>query len=175
MATWDATTSNSTFDANIAAQTAMDARSASRSGAAINSSFGATKGGIFGIGAKAGQTAQSMGGYSIVGIDANRIPEMRDQIRNSVQAIQSHLDGIEAETNSSNAFRSDDIKNAVQQYVLSVKEYSKALISDLLAFSDKLQDVRNAWEQSTASYASESIGASTTGMKDSATYYTESL
>lgn len=175
MATWGSTTQNSSFDAQTVAQSTMDARSASRTGADINSGYGATSGGLFGIGARAGQSAQSLSGYSIVGIDANKIPEMRAQIRDSVQALQAHLDGIEAETNSTNAFRSEEIKSAVEQYVLSVKEYSKALISDLLAFSDKLQDVKNAWEQSTSSFATDSVNPATSAMNDATSYYTETL
>ena len=98
---------------------------------------------------------------------------MREQIRSSIQSIQAHLDGIESQTNSANAFRSEEIKVAVEKYVDSVKEYSKALISDLLAFSDKLQEVREAWEQSTQSFASDSINSSVTGMADATTFYTE--
>ena len=161
MANWEATTQTSSFDAQAAAHTAMDSRNSTRS-ASNASSGGGFFSGLFGG-----------GGFSIVGIDANRVPEMREQIRSSIQSIQAHLDGIESQTNSANAFRSEEIKVAVEKYVDSVKEYSKALISDLLAFSDKLQEVREAWEQSTQSFASDSINSSVTGMADATTFYTE--
>lgn len=160
MANWEATTQTSSFDAQLAARTAMDNRTSTRS--ASNAGGGGFWSGLFGG-----------GGFSIVGIDANRVPEMREQIRSSIQSIQAHLDGIESQTNSANAFRSEDIKAAVEKYVDSVKEYSKALISDLLAFSDKLQEVREAWEQSTQNFASDSINSSVTGMADATTFYTE--
>lgn len=162
MANWEATTQASSFDAQAAARTAMDSRNSTRSSS--NASGGYNPGGLFGWGKSE---------FSIVGIDANRVPEMREQIRSSVQAIQNHLDGIESQTNSSNAFRSEEIKAAVEKYVDAVKEYSKALISDLLAFSDKLQEVREAWEQSTQNFAADSVNSSVTGMSDSTTYYTE--
>ncbi len=162
MANWEATTQTSSFDASLAAHTAIDTRSSTRS--ASSASGGYNPGGFLGWGRSE---------FSIVGIDANKVPEMREQIRSSVQSIQSHLDGIEAQTNSTNAFRSEEIKVAVEKYVESVKEYSKALISDLLAFSDKLQEVREAWEKSTQSFASDSVNSSATGMSDATTYYTE--
>lgn len=175
MANWGSTTVNSTFDANTAARTAMDTRSASRSGASVTM-HGATNG-LWGtgLGANPGQSSQSMSGLDVVGINATKVPEMREQIRSSVQALQTYLDGIDAETNSAAAFRSDEVKTAVENYVLSVKDYSKALISDLLAFSDKLQSVRDAWEQSTSSFANDSVSTSTSQMKDASTYYTETL
>ncbi len=162
MANWEATTQSSTFDAQAAARTAMDTRGSTRSASNAGGGGGFFSG-LFGGG----------NSFSIVGIDANRVPEMREQIRTSVQAIQAHLDGIEAQTNSASAFRSEDIKGAIEKYVDSVKEYSKALISDLLAFSDKLQEVREAWEQSTQSFASDSVNASVGGMNDATSFYTE--
>ena len=152
MANWEATTQATAIDTSAATVATTSAREATRSASSVGG-----------------------GGFSIVGIDANRVPEMREQIRNSVNAIQTHLDGIEAQTNSSNAFRSEEVKQAVENYVNSVKDYCKALISDLLAFSDKLQEVREAWERSTQNFASDSINASNESLAGAATYYKETM
>ena len=156
---WASTTQASEIDASSYAQTAMDTRDSYRSG----------------IDLSGGLDAFWFSEYSVVGINAAKVPEMREAIRNAVSNIQSHIDGIEAETNTANAFKSDEIKAAVEKYVLAVKDYAKALTSNLLAFSDKLESVHQAWLTSTQTFASESIDASTTNVSSSATYYTEQL
>lgn len=176
MANWEATTQGSGFDANAAGTSAMATRGAQRSAASVGSGYGyqeATGALWWATPEVPGQTAQSMGGYSIVGIDATKVEPMREQIRTSVANIQGYLDGIEATANAANAFRSEEIVAAVQRYVDSVKEYSKALVSDLLAFSDKLKDVQEAWEASSQTFASDSINTTATSMSDATTYYTE--
>lgn len=167
MANWEATTQQSTFDATIASQQAMDGRSATRS--FVGGFEGMVTGGAGGIGASA------YGMYDVVGINANAVDGMRKQIRNSVQNLQNYIDGIEAEANSDNAFRSEEIKAEVVKYVTTVKDYCKALISDLLAFSDKLADVKTAWEQSTKNFATSSVSSAASSMSEHATYYTETL
>ena len=157
---WASTTVSSGFNAEQYAQTAMDTRDSYRSGADVS------LGSIFGT---------ALSEYSVVGINASKVPEMREAIRTAVTNIQNHIDGIEAETNSTNAFRSEEIRVAVEQYVLAVKDYCKALISDLLAFSDKLESVHQSWLQSTQSFASDSIDSSKSNVSSSATYYTEQL
>ena len=82
--------------------------------------------------------------YSVVGIDANRIDGMRSAIRDYVQAIEGHLDGIEPLANANNAYKSEEVQRAVQEYVQKVKDYCKNLTSQLLAFSDKLGDVKSS-------------------------------
>lgn len=171
MAEWGSTTQSSDFDAVTYATAAMDARSQTRSGANVNSSYGSKNFLGFNYG---GTTAQSSSGYSIVGIDANKVGDMRNQIKESVTNIQNYLDGIQPEgVMTNNAFKSEEIVAAVKDYIDTVKEYSKALISDLIAFSDKLQDVQDAWQTSTQNYASDSITAAKASMSDATTYYTE--
>lgn len=176
MASWASTTDASGFDAEQYAQGAMDSRSAARSGSNVSTGYGTTKPrwDIMGLFERnGGNTAQSLSGYSVVGINAAKVPEMREAIRTAVSNLQGHIDGIEEHTNSSMAFKSDEVKTAVENYVLSVKEYCKALISDLLAFSDKLETVHQAWLSSTSKYASESIEGSKGSLSDNTTYYTE--
>ena len=170
MATWASTTQTSSFDAEQYARNAIESRSSARSGSSVAGNYGQKS--FFGF-KYGGQTAQSLSGYSVVGINAEKIPEMREAIRTAVSALQAHIDGIEAHTNSSMDFKSEDIKVAVEGYVVSVKEYCKALISDLLAFSDKLQTVHDAWLGSTSTFAADSIEGSKGTLADNTTYYTE--
>ncbi len=165
MANWEATTQSTVIDTSAASSAVISARESTRSASSVG-------GGSFNI---FSSIFSGGGGFSIVGINANEVPKMREQIRNSVNAIQQHLDGIEAQTSSSNAFRSDDIKQAVENYVTAVKDYCKALTSDLLVFSDKLQEVRLAWEQSTQNFANDSIHTTNESLAGAATYYTETM
>lgn len=170
MATWASTTQTSSFDAEQFARNSIESRHSSRSFASVSEDFGQKS--FLGI-QYGGQSAQSLSGYSVVGINAEKIPEMREAIRTAVSALQGHIDGIEAHTNSSMAFKSEDVKVAVENYVVAVKDYCKALISDLLAFSDKLQTVHDAWIGSTSTYATDSIEGSKGTLTDNANYYTE--
>ena len=142
---WEATTQASEFDASQASETRMGERSATRD---LGSG-----GGIFGFFSGLGQD-------SVVGINANKIPEMRDAIRNEVNNIQSYLDGIETTASSASAFKSEEITNSVRNYLDKVKAYAQALVSDLLAFSDKLQEVYDAWLLSSQNFASDSVDTS---------------
>ena len=180
MASWASTTEASGFDAEQYAHGAIDSRSASRSGSSIGNSYGTTTTnpswdvfGLFPQTTSGGNSAQSISGYSVVGINAAKVPEMRTAIREAVSRLQTHIDGIDEYTNSTMAFKSDEIKTAVENYVLTVKEYCKALISDLLAFSDKLETVHQAWLNSTSKFASDSIEGSKGSLSDNSTYYTE--
>ncbi len=153
MAQWESTTQNSEIDVRVDAETSMDLREGSRSAA------GASKG-------------WSLGGYDVVGIDATKVGPMREQIRTSVHNIDAVLEGIEEATDASGAFRSEAVQEKVREYLTSVETYSRALVSNLLAFSDKLKAVEEAWTKSTENFAG-SVGATTDGFADASKFYTE--
>lgn len=155
MANWMNGVSESTFNA----KSFSDSQISDREGTREASNVG---GGWFGNGRA----------YSVVGIDANRIDGMRSAIRDYVQAIEGHLDGIEPLANANNAYKSEEVQRAVQEYVQKVKDYCKNLTSQLLAFSDKLGDVKSSWERATSEMSSTIGGAS--GSFDAGTKYTES-
>ncbi len=98
-------------------------------------------------------------GNDIVGINAEKVPEMQNQIRDSVSVLQNKIDAINAAADQSKAFRSDDVQTAVKEYIEKVKAYCGALISDLLSFNDKLQVVRNAWMSSSRNFAENQVKA----------------
>jgi hypothetical protein len=141
---WEATTQGSEFDAQSSSNTRMGSREGTRD---------ISGGGV-------GAWLSGLGQDSVVGINANKIPEMRETIRQEVADIQAYLDGIETTASSDGAFKSDEIKASVKNYLDKVKEYSQALISDLLAFSDKLQDVYDAWLASSQRFATDSVDTS---------------
>lgn len=153
MANWETNVEASSFDAKSYAKTASDARDQSRSGSR--------------------KTIGGIGNMNVVGINASKVPDMREQIRQSVAALQAEIDGIGKDLSSDSAYRSSVIKPEVDKYIEQVKAYCKALVSDLLAFSDKLKDVQDAWEKSTANLASGSISTSTAGMNNYTQQYTE--
>ena len=155
MANWMNGVSESTFNA----KSFSDSQISNREGTREASNVG---GGWFGNGRA----------YSVVGIDANRIDGMRSAIRDYVQAIEGHLDGIEPLANANNAYKSEEVQRAVQEYVQKVKDYCKNLTSQLLAFSDKLGDVKSSWERATSEMSSTIGGASCSF--DAGTKYTES-
>lgn len=113
-------------------------------------------------------------GKDIVGINATKVPEMQAQIRDSVTALQRRISEIDAAAEQDKAFRSEDIQVAVREYIEKVKEYCNALISDLNAFNDKLQVVKEAWEKSSQSFASDQITADrNSSFSDNTTQYQE--
>ena len=93
--------------------------------------------------------------YDVVGINATKVPMMRDAIRDYVKHIQEYLEQIGANTSSSQAgaIQSEDVKAAVDKYITAVKEYAQNLVSYILTFSDKLKDVQDAWEKQAKSMA----------------------
>ena len=111
--------------------------------------------------------------YSVVGINVDGIQSMKNAISEYVKAIEDHLNGIEPLADASNAYRSEEIQKAVQEYIEKEKQYCINLTSQLLGFSDKLSDVKNSWEASTSAMAGNvnSAGAS---LSDS-TKYSESI
>ena len=137
---WETQTAKSEFDAKSYTNNQID----SRSGQRAESTGGYNGGGLFGIGAQS---------YSIVGMDANQIPAVRQDLGSYVQAIEEHIQQIDASTDANNAFRGEEVQSAVTAYVEKVKEYCINLCSQLRAFSDKLADAQAAWETGTGNIA----------------------
>lgn len=152
MANWETQSTNSTFETATYSAQAIDGRSAERAG----SNF----------------TINGIGNMNVVGINASKVADVRGQIRDSVTELQKIIDDIGKDAESSSAYRSEVVKPQVDAYIDSVKTYCKALISNLLAFSDKLKDVQDAWEKSMESMSS-TVGTATSGMSAFSTQYTE--
>ena len=97
----------------------------------------------------------SLSNESVVGINVAYVDQMRNAIRNYVKKIESHLEGIEPLANADNAFRNDEMQRAVQGYIDAVRTYCVNLTSQLLAFSDKLGDVKLHYKSTMESLAND--------------------
>lgn len=186
---WAAETQTaSEIDAVSYSTNAINTRSASRSSASINSDYGA---GFL----TSGKTAESFGGYSVVGIKVENIPAMKAKIEEEVERIQTYLNGIGVNTEGAEgtnislgaaqgaggdegnpvdatiAIKSPAMVKAINGYIESVKKYAKALLSNLLAFADKLEEVSRVWKQSTENFATNEINSSSTSMAENSTFY----
>lgn len=112
--------------------------------------------------------------YKIVGMNANKVPEMRTAIRTYVNNVESHLQGIDALASANNAFQGAEAQAAVRTYISKVKDYCIGLTSQLLAFSDKIKDVENAWQKQTAA-AAQTITSTGSAFANNTGKYTEKL
>lgn len=105
-------------------------------------------------GSRAGVGNTTKSEYSVVGINVNKIPDVQNAIDEYVRGLEEHINQIEANADPNAAFLSEDVQASVKNYLEKVKTYCKNLESQLIAFSDKLSEVRTAWETGTKNIAS---------------------
>ena len=152
MASFMNTASQSSFDAESYAQQVASNRNSQRSGSGVSGdsgfAFWKTKGNA------------SSNSYSVVGINTAKIPEMRQAIRTYVDNIEEHLKGVRVNTDPTIALRGTGMENAVKEYIALVVNYCEALCTNLLAFSDKLAKVEEAWKNSDTNMSSTINSAS---------------
>lgn len=110
-------------------------------------------------------------GTSFIGINGAKIPYMREAIRTYVKAAQENLDKMEASISTVNAFRGD-YAAAVTNYVGTTKKMCQDIIECLLAFSDKLDMIAEAYHQRDEEFAS-SINSSASEASSTTQGYTE--
>lgn len=161
MANWTQGAVQATFDAKAYASDLASTRSGQRSGSGVSNGF-------LGIGGNA-----SNNGYSVVGINVNEIPNMRTAIRNYVETVQNKLNELNVIASSEEAMKGAGIQEAIKEYVRSVSDYCQSLTSQLLAFSDKLVKVQEAWENSDANISSSVSSSAAETSSTAKTSYTE--
>ena len=115
---------------------------------------------------------ETMGKYNLVGINANQIDDMRFAIRVYVENIESHLNQVVDFASDTYAFKGQ-YAESIKEYVQAVCDVVKSLTSQLLAFSDKLVEVKAAYEQKDINLAS-SINAATSNTQSGVNRYEES-
>lgn len=147
MANWDSGTVYSGFNAEQYVDTQIAGRENSRSEAATS----------------------VKSSYDVVGINVNKIPSVQTAITSYINKIKAQIDVLEPKAIASNAYLSDDVQTAVEQYITKVKTYCSNLISQLEAFSDKLDDVKLAWEQGAGKIA-DTIGNSNAAFSEGTEY-----
>lgn len=106
-----------------------------------------------------------------IGLNVDQIPAMRESIRNYVTNLNSHLDQVKADADTSQAFKGD-YAQAVTSFVEAIVAACKAYISQLLEFSDKLEIVRQKYVEQDTELAS-SIGSQATELSSAYTEYKE--
>lgn len=164
MVRWESEFTSSKFDEKSATTNMISGRSGTRDSAGDTLSFSKSGGNIFGFGATT---------YSVVGLNVGSIDPMREQIRTYCGDIEKHINQIDPKADADMAFKSDLVQAAVSDYVEKVKTYCINLTSQLLAFSDKLADVKAVWEAG-ASNISDSVKNSNAAF-DAGSKYTESM
>lgn len=88
----------------------------------------------------------TMGKYSILGINANAVDDMRFAIRVYVENVESHLNSVRQEAMDTQAFKGQ-YANSITEYVNAVCDVVRSLTSQLLAFSDKLVDIKEMYQE----------------------------
>lgn len=83
--------------------------------------------------------------YSVVGMNVAQIDNMRGAIVEYVDKIKKHLGDIASGASADGAFKSEVVQASVTQYIEKVQTYCINLTSQLVAFSDKLADVKAAY------------------------------
>ena len=78
-------------------------------------------------------------GSPFVGMNYDQIPNVRQSIRDYVTAIQTAADELNTSAEVNQGVRGE-IVDATKQYVQAVKDVCDAYASQLLAYSDKMQE-----------------------------------
>lgn len=84
------------------------------------------------------------GGTNVVGINVGEIPNMKKAISDYCTDINDAIDKLK-DYDPAVAFKGEAIVPALQDYMAAVKEACLAIVSNLMAFSDQLTEVQNAW------------------------------
>ena len=115
-----------------------------------------------------GSTAMSS---DFIGMDYTQVETIRTSIREYVNTIQNALNRLRNETNASQAFHGE-IKTSVENYVSGVVDSATAYTSQLLEFSDKMQQAYKAFVTHESEVSSQ-INTQAKEASSSAENYTE--
>jgi|GEM_PF-4616966 len=110
-------------------------------------------------------------GSSYIGINGQKIPEMRNSIREYVAAIQTHLDKVVEDASTVQAFHGEYAK-AITDYVTAIKKVCQDYTSTLLEFSDNLDAIAQIYHSKDTEFASN-ISSTASEASSSTTSYSE--
>lgn len=113
----------------------------------------------------------TMGKYNVLGINANAIDDMRFAIRVYVENIESHLNSVRQEAMDTQAFKGQYAQSIVE-YVNAVCDVVRSLTSQLLAFSDKLVEIKEIYQEKDITLT-QSIGSVATNVSSGMNNYSE--
>ena len=115
---------------------------------------------------------ETIGKYNMVGINANAIDDMRFAIRIYVENIEAHLNSV-AQDAADNAYAfKGQYANSITEYVQAVSDVVKSLTTQLLIFSDKLVEIKEAYQEQDINLT-RSISASTSNTQSGVNRYEE--
>lgn len=100
--------------------------------------------------------------YSIVGINANNIPVMQEEIKRYIANVNSKLENMNAFANPTEAFQGEEIGNAIKHYLNAIKEACSAMVSQMNNFNNQLEEVKAAYLGNDQSSSSTVQGSTTT-------------
>lgn len=113
----------------------------------------------------------TMGKYNVLGINANSIDDMRFAIRVYVENIETHLNSVKQEAMDTQAFKGQ-YAIAITEYVNAVCDVVRSLTTQLLAFSDKLVEIKNIYLEKDIALT-KSIGNVASNVSSGVNYYNE--
>lgn len=138
---------------------------------------------VQGVGDRISSVVQGVQGYAgglistiqngspFVGMNYDQIPNVRESIREYVKAIQTAADELNTSAEVNQGVRGE-IVEATKQYVQAVKEVCDAYASQLLAYSDKMQEYYENY-QSADTNLTENVTSEATQLSGSVETYTE--
>lgn len=103
------------------------------------------------------------------GINGAKVPDMQSAVTDYVTKLQNHLKEVKSETSSKKAF-AGAYADSVEKYVQAICDACEAIISNLLMFNDKLNEIREAYAARAEEMASD-VSADTTKMGQTFTGY----
>lgn len=117
-------------------------------------------------------SADALVNGDVIGLNVDKIPSMRESIRNYINNVNAHLEQLNTTASTANAFKGE-YAAAVTSFVEAVSQACKAFVSQLLEFSDKLEIVRQKYVAQDESL-SQQIGQQASEMSNAYTEYKES-
>jgi len=126
---------------------------------------------INGITGQVSATINSLIPGSVVGINIQAIPEMKEVVNKMITDINTHLEDVYVNTDPSGAFADPGMQDACKAYVKGVMEACKNYVSQLGKFVDLLTEIQENYVTQQAAQAStvESAGAEVANSVDAYT------
>lgn len=121
------------------------------------------------VGGARAQLQGVLNGSTVVGMNVNEIPNMRNAIKYYVEQLEKHLEQVRIGADTTQAFKGE-YATAIKEYVSAICEACGCVISNLLAFSDKLLAVQEAYQVRDAELKS-AIGSSASDVQSSFSRY----
>lgn len=84
-------------------------------------------------------------GSNVIGINANEVDNMRAAIKQYTTDLNSHLDQVKLDTDTSQAFKGE-YAAATREYVAAIVASCQSIITYLNKFSDQLKEVKDAYQ-----------------------------